>query len=1189
MRRFFAVLFLASVPTLLAPVAGAQDLLVDGTTVTMGGEHRYNTVRVINGGVIQVPQYDGADRANTGNLVLIADSIEVDANSRIDARGAGYQTPRCGDGTGPTPAAAGQGGCGVRDSGGGGAHFGRGGRGTKDCFLFGSTTSCQFPQEFEDDCGNTLAGDGLSCTDRTDCRGPQSTWDGIPTTAGAAYSHSIYEVEFGASGGDKGCRDNDGFGTQPAVGGPGGGRIVLVGLRSDNTGTVTINGTITAAGRRGCGTGNDSGGGGAGGSILIIGDQVMAGATAIVTAAGGLGGDTFAGATGQPDSADCPAGAQTGGTCDDCGGGGGGGIINVLSQSSSLDYQASFDVAGADGGVCVICQGEAGGGAGELLLDGAFVGELCDGYDNDFDGTVDEGFGTDTCGLGVCARSIDQCMSGAPVTCDPMVTADPSCTAPFVDARPRIAVILDTSSSMLLDLDGFPTFGDGSVDRPGIDTDGNGNPDDSRLFLARTALGEVISAYPEIDFALARYHQDQGLSRSCQTAKWFECAGLIGTYDNPGDNTGPVVCTVPTSATTSVDIRDVSVGGEECINYAGTCGPPRRGADILSGFGSATRDVVRWLDGRETDFRAAAVPGDVCEHSLGGDCEVRASGQTPLGGALEAAEDYMVPIRSTDAAAACRTYSVILVTDGAESCDGDPVTQAARLLTSFGVETFVIAVSVLPSEQASLNDIANAGSGGTRPMATFVENPGDLVPALTSIIEGSIRTERCDSMDNDCDGLIDEGFATGLACDDGLIGSCRGTGTTQCASDELSVECNITMPGDPPGTETCNGLDDDCDEAIDEALTCTGMCTPTGPEVCNGLDDDCNGLIDEVDPSLPMDCGTSMGTCMPGMVRCVAGELVCVGAVEPREEVCNGLDDDCDGIADDMAPCPGTSLCVEGACRRPCDPAMEFPCPVGFLCRMPDAVDGSYCLPTACATCEPHERCVDETCVDPCEGVSCGAGETCVGGSCQDCRSLGCEGDQVCVDRACIDDPCAGLDCGTQACVGGTCQDACDPAGCAAGERCAASGSCETDPCAETECSGSEVCVDGSCRDPACRGFECLESEICAPHRRLHRRPLRRRHLPERRALRKRRARNRVVHRAVAARCRYRTRVCLRVGWVRLRRSNPRDAARLGPHCSPYSVWSRSFGGAADEGSLSVSRRRTGVRLGATPPHRLFP
>ena len=574
MARALRCLVLASTLALaLASTVSAQDLILNGTTMTLGGTHRFRRVQLTNGARIVVPPFDGAwsadrDDETTGQLVLIAEEISIDATSSIDARGAGYQTPRCGDGAGP---GAGQGGCAVRDSGGGGAHFGRGGRGTKDCFVFGSTTSCQFPQEYEEDCVSSLAGDGLSCTTSSDCRNN----DGLPSVAGVGYFHHVYFPELGSSGGDKGCRDGDGFGSQPRTGGAGGGRIVLVGLRDDATGTIDIQGTVTTHGRRGCGTGNDSGGGGAGGSILIVGDSVQVGADALVTAGGGLGGDTRSGAVGQPDQQDC-VGAQAGGTCDDCGGGGGGGIIAVLSRSSAFDYGARFDVAGADGGTCDICRGEAGGGAGELQLDGAYVGELCDGYDNDFDGMTDEALGDVDCGLGTCAARIAACTGGSPTACAPGTT-ETSCFAARDDARPRVAVILDTSASMLLDLAGYPTFGDGSTERPGLDTDGDSQPNDSRLFLARESLASVISAYPEIDFALARYHADQGLARSCQTASWFECAGLVGTYDDPRDNTGATICTVQTSATTSQVVREISTAGDECINYAGSCGAPRRG------------------------------------------------------------------------------------------------------------------------------------------------------------------------------------------------------------------------------------------------------------------------------------------------------------------------------------------------------------------------------------------------------------------------------------------------------------------------------------------------------------------------------------------------------------------------------------------------------------------------------------
>ena len=74
---------------------------------------------------------------------------------------------------------------------------------------------------------------------------------------------------------------------------------------------------------------------------------------------------------------------------------------------------------------------------------------------------------------------------------------------------------------------------------------------------------------------------------------------------------------------------------------------------------------------------------------------------------------------------------------------------------------------------------------------------------------------------------------------------------------------------------------------------------------------------------------------------CQAGDCV----PTPGTEICNGLDDDCDGMVDVDAECPAASVCIEGACRRACDPEVEFPCPPDFVCEMPPDVTGSYCLP----------------------------------------------------------------------------------------------------------------------------------------------------------------------------------------------------------------------------------------------------
>lgn len=229
-------------------------------------------------------------------------------------------------------------------------------------------------------------------------------------------------------------------------------------------------------------------------------------------------------------------GTQNSGTCDDCGGGGGGGIINVQSRTASISPQAIFDVRGAGGGICPICAGEAGGGAGELQIDSGYSGEICDGWDNDFNGTPDDGLGTIPCQGG---PDIPACQGGVPQVCAP----DPqTCLVPAHDARPRFALVVDTSGSMLYDLAGYPTFGDGSVDFPGVDTasDPDSTPgNNSRLFIAKQALTQVLSAFPESDYALARYYQDVGVNRSCQTAANFECAMSCCSYDDPSNNIAP--------------------------------------------------------------------------------------------------------------------------------------------------------------------------------------------------------------------------------------------------------------------------------------------------------------------------------------------------------------------------------------------------------------------------------------------------------------------------------------------------------------------------------------------------------------------------------------------------------------------------------------------------------------------------
>jgi hypothetical protein len=981
--RLLRTTFAVSLLTLSPLSARAADLIMNGGTVTLGGTQTYNVVSLTNGARVYVTPFNGTDRVNTGNLVIKANSITVDATSGIFAKGSGYQTGLCLNGAGPSayPLSGGRGGCGVRDSGGGGAHIGGGGRGTKD-------SPGSFPAGYEEDCiGSVSAG---ACVSTTDCRNN----DGLPTVAGLSFQHSPYTVEFGASGGDKGCRDGDGFAlwagtTTSLAGGAGGGRIVLFAANAGQTGTLNLQGFVDANGNRGCGTGNDSGGGGAGGSVLLIGDSVTIGANAQILAAGGRGGDeqpkclscttsADCGGTGQTcvagrcspcnctpctSNAQCNAalgqtckalggafgnvcadasnqctpvasfyeeneckGTQTSGTCDDCGGGGGGGLVSVLSRVSSISPLAKFDVRGSYGGVCPICVGEAGGSNGELQIDGAYVGEVCDGFDNDFDGVVDNGLPPLVCN----GTSMPSCVGGVPQSCPANV---PSCVGSVTDTRPRFVVIVDTSGSMLNDPAGYPTFGDGSVGHVGVDTASDSDTVDgnnSRLFIAKSALNDVLAGFPQVDWALARYHQDVAVNRSCQAASWFECNMSCCSYDDPRNNSTPAFPVPPGCNPTALYPAgypaalnaNINIGWSsqaDCINYAGSCGSPRRGADVLVGFGHPLGQHLRWLDGKETAFNASTTQADHCNFSGGGDCELRATGPTPLAASLDAVSDFLKPIVQCDGGVPCRKYGVILLTDGAESCMGDPIASATALKNSVSgvsIPTYVIGFSTLASEATQLNAIAAAGGTGT---AFFASDGNGIANAMASIIAASTNYEKCNGLDDNCNGLVDEDFPDkGVTCDDGKKGICRGTGVRVCNAAGNATVCSITAPGATATTEVCNGLDDDCNGIVDDGGVCAA-CTPQ-LEVCNGVDDDCDGTIDDAPIDVGKPCGVTRGACVAGVTVCNAGKLDCSGSLGPQPEVCNGIDDDCDGIVDGMSKACysgdpatiGKGICLEG-------------------------------------------------------------------------------------------------------------------------------------------------------------------------------------------------------------------------------------------------------------------------------------
>jgi len=377
-----------------------------------------------------------------------------------------------------------------------------------------------------------------------------------------------------------------------------------------------------------------------------------------------------------------------------------------------------------------------------------------------------------------------------------------------------------------------------------------------------------------------------------------------------------------------------------------------------------------------------------------------------------------------------------------------------------------------------------------------------------------VPPEVCDGVDNNCNGDVDEGFAVGVACDNGLTGSCRRVGLTQCSADHTGVTCNL---GDAPITpEICNGIDDDCNGQIDDGplpgvglecgvqgmgcskgvtvcvngkIVCNATSNPK-PEVCNGIDDDCNGIIDDgTFPGVGDSClcpgltqaEVGQGMCRAGRKVCKNGAIVCDGCVLPTPEICDGKDNDCDGVGDNNATCPSGFGCRDGACALQCRQG-EFPCPPGY-----DCID-AYCVPNRCknVTCPASQKCdlATGSCVDLCYKVTCQPGQTCSGGKCLDCSNsaeFACQPGQTCVGRQCVTDLCYGVTCdtATEYCAKGACVPiTCSPA-CGANEECF-TGQCRPALCANTTCTAGTYCDPGTgnCLPDLCAGKGC---PYCAP------------------------------------------------------------------------------------------------------------
>ncbi|MBI5548628.1 MAG: hypothetical protein HY901_32505 [Deltaproteobacteria bacterium] len=103
-------------------------------------------------------------------------------------------------------------------------------------------------------------------------------------------------------------------------------------------------------------------------------------------------------------------------------------------------------------------------------------------------------------------------------------------------------------------------------------------------------------------------------------------------------------------------------------------------------------------------------------------------------------------------------------------------------------------------------------------------------------------------------------------------------------------------------------------------------------ESCNGLDDDCDGVVDEAAVDVGGPCGQSaVAPCSLGVYHCVGGSRICEGAREPLPETCNGVDDDCDGVADSSSGNPPPEAVGPCSVPPPAPAGSTSPCQAGAL------------------------------------------------------------------------------------------------------------------------------------------------------------------------------------------------------------------------------------------------------------------
>ncbi|MDI7269649.1 MAG: hypothetical protein QME96_16800, partial [Myxococcota bacterium] len=303
-----------------------------------------------------------------------------------------------------------------------------------------------------------------------------------------------------------------------------------------------------------------------------------------------------------------------------------------------------------------------------------------------------------------------------------LALAAPRTATAQTQIKPYMMIVFDTSGSMNWNYAGSDTSGDGSRDPwgarwccPGTGTAAN----PSRLYPCKSAMYRMVAATGDVIFGLTKFPQ----------------------YWRPGGR--------------QMDwyLNNQVAGARDVLRYDGECSSATVTDYRVVPFGEeSANEVLMWMDHRE--YSAANTPISATER------ELRADGPTPIAWTLDRTREYFGGVLGADPYWNCRPYRVLLLTDGEDNCaPGNPAGAVTALRTTArtgggtkDVRTCVIGYG--SPGLAQLNAMALAGRCFDTTTTAYVPtNENELAVALFEIVRGTVLTEICNNLDDDCDGL----------------------------------------------------------------------------------------------------------------------------------------------------------------------------------------------------------------------------------------------------------------------------------------------------------------------------------------------------------------------------------------------------------------------------------------------------